>query len=98
MPAAALDASAPGMPRSTTVPPTPRWASRSATADPMMPPPMIATSVVSTAIVRCSDSVRRRAGPLQLAFQGLRHPYLILRVNDQSGAIGIRRDQSEPFG
>ena len=44
MPAAALDASAPGMPRSMTVTATPRCARRSATADPMMPPPMIATS------------------------------------------------------
>ena len=45
MPAAALEASAPGMPRSITVTPIPRWQSRSATAQPMMPPPMMATSV-----------------------------------------------------
>src|SRR3954465_2353146 len=39
IPAAALDASAPGIPRSTPVTFTPRCARRSPTADPMTPPP-----------------------------------------------------------
>src|SRR4029079_17595217 len=85
MPAAALDASAPGMPRATTVTLTPRGARRNATAEPMMPPPMIATSVLfDAAMVRLarSDAARRRFRLLQLALQRLRHPHLVVGVDD----------------
>ena len=67
MPAAALEASAPGMPRSTTVTETPRWARRNATADPMMPPPMIATSVVSAAAVVDGIRMPSVGGPVKAA-------------------------------
>src|SRR4051794_17497778 len=102
MPAAALDASAPGMPRSMTVTPTPRAARRSATAQPMMPPPMIATSVTlvpgvmtlcSGVLMSSSNPVGGRRGPLQLALEHRRHPYLIAGVDDERAGVGEPSDQ-----
>src|SRR4051812_37321001 len=102
MPAAALEASAPGMPRSMTVTPRPRWQSRNATAQPMIPPPMTATSVARFSLVlairsRPSDPVRRGSRALQLALERLRHPDLVLGVDDQRRAVGVGIDQLQPL-
>src|SRR6185503_20302161 len=101
MPAAALEASAPGMPRSMTVTERPRAARRSPTAHPMMPPPTIATSVVPGLVFRrlsmspFSDSVRGRARPLKLPLERLRRPHLVVRVDDEGGAAGEALGQGQ---
>src|SRR5580704_16443719 len=102
MPAAALDASAPGMPRSMTVTPIPRWASRSATSEPMIPPPMTATSLapsLATLLLRSrpSDPIRGGRRTLKLSLERLRDPDLVLRVDDQRRAVRVRIDQLHPL-
>src|SRR5205823_5748543 len=52
IPAAALDASAPGMPRSMTTTRRPRWARRNDTAQPITPPPTTATSAAGALATR----------------------------------------------
>ena len=63
MPAAALDASAPGTERSSTVTASPAWASDRATEQPMIPPPTTMTSALTArTIAKPVSGLRARPG------------------------------------